>query len=143
MFLLGPARDGPALSDVYTARDGSARPARSARSPGPAARSRGRRARPARCATVAATRACEAARATMAAMAERVQVEVDWERAIADRAPITAPVRSFAFGEPLAARREGHEVLGRAGWDPTLRWVLVVDEPGTRVAREGGDGAAA
>ncbi len=63
-------------------------------------------------------------------MRPRREVTVDWPNAVGPRVPILLGDRGgFDFGEPAVAY-EGHERrYGVIGWDPALRWVLVLDEP--------------
>lgn len=64
-----------------------------------------------------------------------IALEVDWSRAVDDRAPVQDARRGgYEFGQPAIVHRDGREVRGIVGWDPVLGWVVVFDRPVERVA---------
>ncbi len=63
-------------------------------------------------------------------MRPRREVIADWTHGSADRVPIVLGDRGgFEFGEPAVAYEGERPRYGVIGWDPALRWVLVLDEP--------------
>lgn len=67
----------------------------------------------------------------LVAMRPRREVIADWTHAVGVRVPIVLGDRGgFEFGEPAVAYEGERARYGVIGWDPALRWVLVLDEPG-------------
>ncbi len=63
-------------------------------------------------------------------MRPRREVIADWAHGSAERVPLVLGDRGgYEFGEPAVAYEGEKARYGVIGWDPGLRWVLVLDEP--------------
>jgi len=65
-------------------------------------------------------------------------VEVDWSSRRGQRIPIVE-ARTFVFGEPAVADKEGRQVEGMICWDPAQGWVLDVPPAALAEALEDDD----